>query len=127
DVVAFDGLNGDDYVYTTIFDMFKWDRALREGKVLTLEEQKLMYTPAKLNNGEIAEYDDGGIGYGFGWAVENDPEQGLIVSHSGGMPGVITWFERFVDADKVLVLLNSREPKDVRAYYGFYYAMRAIA
>ena len=37
DVVAFDGLNGDDYVYTNIFDMFKWDRALREGKVLTLE------------------------------------------------------------------------------------------
>jgi CubicO group peptidase (beta-lactamase class C family) len=127
DVVAFDGLNGDDYVYTTIFDMFKWDRALREGKILTSEEQQLMYTPAKLNNGEIAEYDDGGIGYGFGWAVENDPEQGLIVHHSGGMPGVITWFERFIDADKVLVLLNSREPKDVRAYYCFYYAMRAIA
>lgn len=127
DVVAFDGLNGDDYVYTTIFDMFKWDRALREGKILTSEEQQLMYTPAKLNNGEIAEYDDGGIGYGFGWGVENNPELGLIVSHSGGMPGVITWFERFIDRDKVLVLLNSREPKDVRAYYCFYYAMRAIA
>ena len=33
DVVAFDGLNGDDYVYTNIFDMLTWDRALREGKV----------------------------------------------------------------------------------------------
>ena len=31
DVVAFDGLNGDDYVYTNIFDMLKWDKALREG------------------------------------------------------------------------------------------------
>ena len=43
DVAAFDGLNGDDYVYTNIFDMFRWDRALREGRVLTLEEQRLMY------------------------------------------------------------------------------------
>ena len=54
DVTAFDGLNGDDYVFTNIFDMFKWDRVLREGKVITLEEQKLMYTPGKLNNGENA-------------------------------------------------------------------------
>ena len=45
DVVAFDGLNGDDYVYTNIFDMLRWDRALREGKVLTSEEQQIMYTP----------------------------------------------------------------------------------
>lgn len=28
EVVAFDGLNGDDYVYTNIFDMFRWDRVL---------------------------------------------------------------------------------------------------
>ena len=32
DVVAFDGLNGDDYVYTNIFDMLKWDRALRRAR-----------------------------------------------------------------------------------------------
>ena len=43
DVVAFDGLNGDDYVYTNIFDMLRWDRALREGKVLTSEEQWLRF------------------------------------------------------------------------------------
>ena len=70
DVAAFDGLNGDDYVYTTIFDMLKWDRALREGKVLTLEEQQLAYTPGKLNSGEDAVYDEEeGLGYGLGWAV----------------------------------------------------------
>ena len=70
DVVAFDGLNGDDYVYTNIFDMLRWDKELREGKVLTPEEQKLMYSPGKLNNGEDAVYDeDDGLGYGFGWAV----------------------------------------------------------
>ena len=113
DVVAFDGLNGDDYVYTNIFDMFKWDRALREGKVLTLEEQQFMYTPGKLNNGEDAVYDeDDGLGYGFGWAVGHDEALGLVVSHSGGMPGVATWFERFLDADRVLVILSNRDYRD---------------
>ena len=128
DVVAFDGLNGDDYVYTNIFDMFKWDRALREGKVLTLEEQQFMYTPGKLNNGEDAVYDeDDGLGYGFGWAVGHDEALGLVVSHSGGMPGVATWFERFLDADRVLVILSNRDYRDVRAYLGYWNGMEAIA
>jgi len=128
DVVAFDGLNGDDYVFTNIFDMFKWDRALREGKVLTLEEQQLMYTPGKLNNGEDAVYDaDDGLGYGFGWAVGHDEELGLVVSHSGGMPGVATWFERFIDADRVLVILSCRDYRDFRAYMSYWDGMEAVA
>ena len=128
DVVAFDGVNGDDYVYTNIFDMLAWDRALREGKVLTLDEQLLMYTPAKLNNGEDAVYDeDEGLGYGFGWAVEHNEKYGLIVSHSGGMPGVYTWFERFIDADRTLVYMINREPEDYRAVVGFWRGIRQIA
>ncbi len=128
DVTAFDGVNGDDYVYTNIFDMLKWDRALREGKVLSLEEQQLMYTPGKLLNGEDAVYDeDEGLGYGFGWAIEKNEELGLIVSHSGGMPGVHTWFERFLDADRVLVILCSRDALDARAYYGLFNSLRDIA
>ncbi len=127
DVVAFDGLNGDDYVYTNIFDMLRWDRALREGKVLTQEEQQLMYTPGKLNNGKDAVYDeDDGLGYGFGWAVGHDEEYGLVVSHSGGMPGVATWFERFIDADRVLVILSSRDYRDARAHSGYWDGMEAI-
>ena len=128
DVVAFDGLNGDDYVFTNIFDMLKWDRALREGRVLTPEEQQLMYTPGKLNNGEDAVYDeeDDGLGYGFGWGVGHDEKYGLIVSHSGGMPGVATWFERFIDADRVLVILSNRDYRDVRAYLGYWNGMEAI-
>ena len=128
DVVAFDGLNGDDYVYTNIFDMFRWDRALREGKVLTLEEQQLMYTPGKLNNGEDAVYDeDDGQGYGFGWAVSREEEFGLVVSHSGGMPGVSTWFERFIDADRVLVILACRDYRDARAQSSYWDGMEAVA
>ena len=128
DVTAFDGVNGDDYVYSTLSDMLRWDRTLREGKVLTLEEQELMYTPAKLNDGSDAVYDeDEGLGYGFGWGIEHSEKYGLIVSHSGGMPGVITWFERFIDADRTLVFLCSRAPVEYRAMMGFYEGMRKIA
>ena len=128
DVTAFDGLNGDDYVYTNIYDMLRWDKALREGKVLTPEEQQLMYTPGKLNNGEDAVYDeDDGLGYGFGWGVGHEENFGLIVSHSGGMPGVSTWLERFIDADRVLIILSNRDYADARAFWSFESALEAIA
>jgi CubicO group peptidase (beta-lactamase class C family) len=126
DVIAFDGLNGDDYVYTDLYDMLVWDRALRAETVLTPEEQRTMYTPVVLNGGETYA-DEDGEGYGFGWGIVHDPELGLIVSHSGGMPGVHTWYERFVDADRVLVILSGREEQDARAHMGFYKGLRAVA
>lgn len=126
EVTAFEGLNGDDYVFTNIFDMFKWDRVLREGSVITLEEQKLMYTTVRMNNGEDY-YDEDGVGYGFGWGVRQDEEQGLVVCHSGGMPGVGTWFERFIDADKMLVILTNRDLVDARAYMSFEDGVRGMA
>ena len=125
-VTAFDGLNGDDYVYTNIFDMLRWDRVLKEGSVLTKEEQKLMYTPVKLNSGEEF-IDEDGDGYGFGWFITQDEEVGRVVSHSGGMPGVHTWFKRFLDTDSVLVILCNREEQDIRAHDGLFIGMREIA
>lgn len=127
-----DGLNGCDYLYTTIFDMLAWDRALREEKVLTREEQKIMYTPGRLNNGKPAgadedEEENGDEGYGFGWGIRNDEKFGLIVNHSGGMPGLETWFEHFVDTDRTLVILNCRDFSDIRAFVRFWDGLQAIA
>ena len=124
-VVGSDGLNGCDYLYTTLFDMLAWDRALREEKVLTREEQMMMFTPVKLNSGE-AFIDEDGEGYGFGWAVVNDEDHGLIVSHSGGMPGLETWFEHYVDEDKVFIVFGCRDYADVRAFIGFWEGMKGI-
>ena len=126
-VVGSDGLNGCDYLYTTIFDMLAWDRALREEKVLTLEEQKIMYTPVTLNSGEVFADEDDGLGYGFGWAVANDEEHGLVVSHSGGMPGLETWFEHSVDEDRTLVILDCRDYTDVRGFISFWEGLQTIA
>ena len=122
-VVGSDGMNGCDYLYTTIFDMFAWDKALREEKVLSREEQMLMYTHVRLHNGEVNSDEDG---YGFGWCPESNDELGLIVSHSGGMPGLNTWFEHFVDEDRMLVILCCRDFSDAGAFTGFWEGMMAV-
>ena len=121
-----DGGTGCGYVYSNILDLFKWDKALRENLVLSAAEQKLMSAPAMLNNGEPVDNDEGGS-YGFGWGIENDENLGLILSHSGGWAGFNTWFERFIDAKRVFVLLNCRETDDVRGLDSFETGMREIA
>lgn len=121
-----DGLSGDGLVHTNIFDLLAWDRALREEKVLTRKEQRLMYTPGNLNDGSIAGTEKEKDGYGFGWGILNDPAFGLVVDHAAGWAGYEAWYERFIDADKVLIWLSCREFMDVRAYETFVYGMRAL-
>ena len=128
DVIATDGANGDDFVYSTVLDLFKWDRTLRAGTLITPASQQLMYTPARLNNGAIA-YDDeaANSACGFGWMIQSDPSLGLVVNHSGWHKGATSWYERWIDADRMLVILWSRDAEDDTAYDAFKEGMRAIA
>ena len=123
-----DGLNGLDNGYSTVSDMFRWDRALRGERVLTAEEQKLMYAPGRLNDGSPAGPLEGERdGYGFGWGAFRDPGLGLLVNHSGGLPGLGTWYERGVDPDRAFIFANTREYEDARAYWSFAKGMVAVS
>ena len=116
-------------MHSNIFDLLRWDRVLREGTILTPEEQAEMYTPTMLPNGEPA-LDDNLIGsacYGYGWDIANDPEHGLIVCHSGYWPEYATWYERFVDEDKVIVKLSCRDQLDARANNALVPGLHVIA
>ena len=123
-VIAEDGTNGDGNVYSNIFDLLTWDRVLREGKLLTCEEQQLMYTPVMLNSGEVFEDEAGG--YGFGWEIRNDGELGLIVAHGGWHKGSYAQYERFLDSDGLLILLYCRDPQDSHAGDDFIEGIRDI-
>ena len=128
-VVPLDGVNGDGLVHSNIFDLFRWDRVLREGSIITFEEQAEMYTPTLLNNGEPGLDDDeiGSTCYGYGWDIMNDPEHGLIVAHSGGWPEYATWYERFIDEDKVIIKCSCRDQLDARANNALVPGLHAIA
>ena len=128
EVISCDGVSGDGLVHSNIDELFLWDRALREEKILTKEEQQMMFLPARLNSGEVAKTDEEAEdGYGFGWGIDHDEQFGLIVNHSGGWPGYSTWYERFIDADRVLIILCCREARDAKAFDAFFEGLRAIA
>ena len=80
-----------------------------------------MYTPVRLNNGEL------GGGYGFGWVVIDQPGLGRLVLHNGSLPGYKSWYVRFLDEDRVLVALCSRDGFDDRAADSFFNALIPLA
>ena len=120
--VPLDGEAGDGYVYSNIFDLLAWDKVLRAGSLLTPEEQELMYTPWV----KIPDYGEDDVGYGFGWNIFNAPELGRVLSHSGGWAGVSTWYGRYLDANRVMILLCCRDAVDGRGGDAFFPAMSAI-
>lgn len=121
-VVSLDGMEGAGFVKSNIFDLYAWDRALRYEKILTKEEQELMYTPAKLTNGEI-----GGGGYGLGLGIFDQECVGHFVWHDGEWPGYMSWFGHFLDTDRFIAVLCSRTGFDARAMGTFFNSMLMIA
>ena len=81
--------------YSTIDDLWKWDRALDAKQLLDGELEAAMFTPG-------LEF------YDFGWEIYDGGEQGPIHTHRGGLPGVVTFITRVPDLDRcVIVLTNS--------------------
>lgn len=90
-------------LYSTVEDLYKWDRALYEDEILTEESRKLMFTPHMR---------DGDSQYGYGWAVGKMPvgksaDSVSIVAHGGGINGFNTLIVRFPEEDDLVVLLNN--------------------
>ncbi|MDF1799847.1 MAG: serine hydrolase [Planctomycetota bacterium] len=99
-------------LYSTVGDLWRWDRALCEQRLLDGELEAAMFTP--------------GLGdYGFGWGIELEepgegvaaagPQRGPVISHSGGMPGVSTEIWRMPDLGRTVILLCNSSSSAVAA------------
>ncbi|RZJ70073.1 MAG: serine hydrolase [Flavobacterium sp.] len=101
-VVWLDGIVGDGMVNSTTGDLLKWDRALKENKLVSKKSMDLIFTPGDLADGTKTNY-------GFGWMFSDSPEFGKIISHTGGWPGYVTRIDRYADSDKTLIVLQNSD------------------
>lgn len=87
-------------IYSTTEDLYKWNEAVFNGKVLSEATLKTAFTQAVLNSGAK-------VDYGFGWFLITD--RGFkFIQHSGGVSGFSAYLERQPDNNlTVCVLLNS--------------------
>jgi len=101
-VKQYDGIYGPGRVYSTCGDLFRWDRALRKNTFLTEADKKLVFSSSPLKSGEETDY-------GFGWFLKKEPPYGNVAYHSGTWPGFLTYFERHLDNDNTIIILQNND------------------
>lgn len=93
-------VQGDGGIYSTIGDLYRWDRILHTSEILTEEMKNEAFTPAILNDGKKTNY-------GFGWFIPEKSEGQKTVSHGGGWVGFRTYIYREIDANNCIILLTN--------------------
>jgi CubicO group peptidase (beta-lactamase class C family) len=101
------GAYGAGRLYSTVGDLYLWDRALATEKLISKEYIDMMFYPHVPVPDAVPE-----CAYGFGWVIENDPDVGTIVRHTGTLSGFRAYNGMFADRGiTVIVLMNVKELK----------------
>ena len=102
---------GDGGIYSSIDDLAKWDRALREHTLLSEAEMQPALTPVQVTGGAA---DGPNVHYGFGWFL--DPYRGhRRMSHDGETIGFRTTIQRFPDDKLTVIVLANRSDVNPQA------------
>lgn len=91
------GYRGAGGALATVFDMLKWDQAVRGDKLLSKAAKESWYTVGMQE-------------YALGWEVRNGPG-GKCAEHSGHTGDVFTYYLRLLDEPLVVAVACSYEPK----------------
>jgi len=105
---------GDGGIYSSLHDLEKWDRALREHTLLSEAEMLPALTPVP-TNGPAKDDEGSAVSYGFGWFL--DPHRGhKHMWHNGETMGFRTTIQRFPDDKLTVIVLANRSdtnPKEL--------------
>jgi len=105
---------GDGGIYTSIDDLVKWDRTLRDHTQLSQAEMQPALSPV-VPTGGPAKSDDGTVSYGFGWFL--NPYKGhKRMWHDGETMGFRTTIQRFPDDDLTVIILANRTDMNPRQF-----------
>ena len=91
-------------LYSTVLDLYKWDRALYTSKVLNAKSINAAFTENKDH-------------YGYGWFIEQQHGH-KIVGHGGGINGFSTVIRRAIEEDAVAIVLSNSDATSVVANLG---------
>jgi CubicO group peptidase (beta-lactamase class C family) len=92
-----DGIMGDKGIFSTANDLYKWDLAIYQNKILPANVWGKAFEHTVLPNDSIVEY-------GLGWRLQSFVGN-RVVHHPGWWAGFRTSFKRFVDDLGTLIIL----------------------
>lgn len=82
-------------LYSSVNDLYRWDRALYTDKLLSKASREEMWTPVRNN-------------YGYGWNIRQAHNHKQI-GHGGGINGFSTFIARYPDDDAVVIVLSNNQ------------------
>ncbi|MDX1283783.1 MAG: serine hydrolase domain-containing protein [Draconibacterium sp.] len=91
---------GDGEIFSTLGDLYKWDRALYTEDIISQKTLNEAYTPGLLNNGKSTEY-------GFGVNVSKSKSGKTMIAHGGGWLGFRTWIGREIEDNNCIIILTN--------------------
>ena len=94
--------DGDKHIYSTVQDLFKYEKGLREGKLINDSTFEMMLTPTKLNNDSISDYSLGWVSY---------PIPYNLYYHTGSVEKYGALLERKEDKEVTIVFVRNMENK----------------
>jgi CubicO group peptidase (beta-lactamase class C family) len=110
-------------LYTSVRDFAKWEKALRENKVVGEELKKLAYSP-KIQINADAEYGyNANTGYGYGWFIQQLPNKPECVYHLGDNGGFTIYAGKLPEKNITLLFFSNRDDIDRIATADSIYAM----
>jgi CubicO group peptidase (beta-lactamase class C family) len=95
-----DGIQGQGRINSTVGDLFKWDRALKNHTLVSEATQRKMLSPQVLSDTLTKAY------YGYGVGVRKSGK-GNVISHTGGWPGYATVLIHDEGEDVTVIVLSN--------------------
>ena len=105
-IEKYDCIYGDKNVYSTVRDLFLWDKALTEGVFLRPETLELAYQPQSPTNKYYHNY-------GFGWRILVKPNEEKLIYHNGWWHGNNTVFNRMIGETATIIILGNKFNKTI--------------
>jgi CubicO group peptidase (beta-lactamase class C family) len=103
-------LRGNGGVLSTVWDMYRWHRALVGDEVLSADAKKRMYD-RRVKEGQFSK-----SWYSYGWSLSDTPRDTRVIEHNGGNGIFFADFVRYID-DNVVVIAASNRSEDARGDY----------
>jgi len=94
-----DGITGDKGIYSCPEDLLKWDNALEQNQLISLENRTLAFESGVLRSGYRTNY-------GFGFRIKHAEDNQNIIYHHGWWRGYRTAYVRLPE-NILLVILNN--------------------
>ena len=105
-VFSLDRSQGAGAIYSTLEDLFKWNEAVFNNKVLSPEILNVALTPVQANDGSPGKY---GLFYGYGWFI-GKLNGFKRIYHGGAIDGYESILNRFIENNMNIIVFVNRFP-----------------